>query len=139
MGSPLCPYHFGHGAVLVSHDHIKKTNWKDTALHTDFPDHLKQFPNSNPFTFFVCLGPNPIPLDFGSISTSQRPDRKRSLSTVILAPGDIVLFSWRQFHRTGYPLKFPTCGNYRFHVLVSEIEGAVQPEADTVVQLHVPV
>ena len=111
---------FVKGAILSSHQNILKKNWVEPVLHSDFHAHKSNFPKemAQPMTFFMALGPNELNLKMGSLTRQPQEAHNKTPQNIVVHPGDAVMFSWRQWHKTGTPV-FPTNACYRFHLMLS--------------------
>jgi hypothetical protein len=120
------------GSVLSTTTGIEQKDWYPTILHSDFQvsPTLHAENTREPMTFFMALGPDPVALQLGSLTTHPKPvGRIAREKTVILEQGDIILFSWRQWHRTGMPLRWPSQSNLRFHVMLTPDRNDVSGRA----------
>ena len=123
------------GAILCGIESLKEDEHLEAILHSDFPADRSFFPSGSPqpMTVFFHLGPDPLELLMGSLTTRVKEHHTRAEESIILQPGDMALWSWRQWHRSGRPISFPTIPNYRFHLMLAARDEDVQ---DDTVDIH---
>jgi len=128
---------FIKGALINTTEGIEWADWppKGAVFHQDFPKEDDDEREVDPLTVMTCLG-GETPLDMGPVAKNPKASDEGIKVKATVAPqaGDTCIFSWRQWHRTGTPRKFPTTENLRMHFMLSNREKDVDGEAIT--QLH---
>jgi hypothetical protein len=125
------------GAVLTTTPNINADEWeKNTIAHCDFEPLKFLRTGCMPFTFYMPLQ-TPVILVMSSICCKYMETKKIRIETEVeLEPGDFLLFSCRQFHRTGCPVSFPTTTCRRVHFMMTADQNDIKEEDEEEVYLH---
>ena len=127
---------YAKSAILHTIPGISENDWIDaTQSHSDF-DFSDDYIIPNDLLALTLWMPlqEPGSLLMGSLA-KENPRGAQELE-LILNPGDFVVFSYKQYHRTSLPVHFPSKPSRRFHIMLSSDETLIADLDKDAVSLH---
>ena len=140
-------YCYCKGTILETVSDIHEKDWNGvTVPHSDFDTARSLHSDRQPFTLFMPLS-EPANLIMSSVGCmAPKLSITKADVNVTCNSGDLILFAWHQYHRTGIPAIFNTTNkngqpkktkpNLRFHMMLSTDSVDITAESEETVSLH---